>query len=480
MPRTAKKSPKRAYSSRLARLPRAAARVYGGKRLRKLSGKRRLRGYATGGLVTQTGPAYLHAGEYVTNAATPHPFKTAIVNPFLVDGVRIPDDTSYQTFTVTQTNSITLSPQNGSAAGAHVVGVRLRPSLCDGSGYATETGTLESLIRGDQTNFCLAYFGSSANASRKLGWAAAHLYNASEQDLSVKAYVWGTTASNLTIAEPRNATYIKNQTDVINSVVEIPATQSSTTVPGPMGYALQQGSKIRPVAWGLRIRYGGLNQTGGDTSLNPFGRIFFGTYTPESEGNLPGQTDFDTMPVYDGSRSARGRIQGGPGYEIDFAQLQADATRGVIGMVTLEELRKLPNGLVVATGPRSTSERLFEDVDYAAGKDRFSTQNDQGAVTYATYSLPYNESKTQLGVATANQVQTLPASQPWMLVQDGFNAIILVEQILHWEVVPSTQAYTLPGTLKCEAANTAIMDAASNILSLTASHPREAAYAASG
>jgi len=291
-------------------------------------------------------------------------------------------------------------------------------------------------------------------------------------------YVWGKTTPNPAASGTVSIPIVDPSTGLPVSPFNYSVVTNLSTLPvllqGPMGYALQQGSKARPCAWGLRIRYGGLTNT--VTTINPYGRLYFGVNTPSSEGDFPGGVDFDYHPMYDGALNANGNHKGGPGSAIMFDKLRNDATLNKIGCITLDQLRDLPNGIVVGTGPRSPDERLFRDVDYWTGKDR-------------CYD---SETKTDLnvgyigpGVPTAgpfnisqNQINTLQCNQPWFVVEGGVNVVLAVDYIIHWEVTPTTEAYTLPGMLRAETANTAIMDGASNIASALLRNPTQSAMAA--
>lgn len=493
-----KRGPKRAYSKRLARYPRKAAGKLGSKRLRPISGRRRLRGYATGGLVTKTGPALLHAGEYVTNAATPHPFKTAVVNPFAVAGPRIPDDTSYSTFTIAQTGTNVISPvelpvQTKDTSGtttnqvAYVCGLRLRPSMADGTTTVSTVG-LPYALASDCLNPCVAYSPVSMDTpgsipavlkGTKYQWSSCQSQTSSVTN--VTTYNWGPTWSMSSGAGlPGTSpviTYI-DKTGASNQLRYFPATSDCalSTLTGPMGYALQSGSKCRPVAWGIRIRYGGLTNT--TNNINPYGKIFFGIHLPEDEGNAPGQSEYDDMPVYDGQKSSTGVVasSSGPGNEINFAQLESDAVRNHIGCVTMDELRSMPHGLIIGTGPRSSGERLFVDVDYASGLDRCIDVSATGKPSpiqmYNDVFQSTDPRNTMKLYQWAASVTTVPGSQPWFIAKDATNVKLIVDSIIHWEVVPTSVAYTLPGTTKAEPSNTAIMDSASNIMSYVANNPQ--------
>jgi len=484
-----KRGPKRAYSKRLARYPRKAAGKLGSKRLRSISGRRRLRGYASGGLVTKTGPAVLHAGEYVTNAATPHPFKTAVVNPFAVSGVRIPDETSFSTFTLTQTTTNTISPidlpiNNGATPPvvtdeAYVCGLRMRPSMADGSTFMGYGSGSNATLMSDMFNPCIAFVthveSGAASKSLRYSWQAAFQPYVTSTNFLQSNYVWGTPRTN-GIAASANLLYVDRLATPGSGYQRVltPASDCRlSTIEGPMGYALQNGAKCRPVAWGMRIRYGGLKDS--SNNINPYGKLYFGIHLPEDQGNNSGQGQYDTMPVYDGAKQADGAIYtGGPGNDINFSQLESDAVRKNIGCITMDQLRSLPDGLIIGTGPRSASERLFYDVDYASGTDRCveisDTTGQQTAQEFTIDGFTVNGTTQKLRCWSAN-LSTYIGSQPWFILKDALNVKLVVESIIHWEVVPSAIAFTLPGTCKAEMSNTAIMDAASNIMGVVQNNP---------
>jgi hypothetical protein len=453
-------------------MPRRTGAKYASKRLRSSPRKRVIRSYAKGGLVTRTGLARVHAGEYVTNAAAPHPFKTAIINPFVAKDVRIPDDTALETFCVTQTANSTLSILPVTGNQLTPVGMRFRPSMADGYGVTDPIG---SSVRGDSYNLCYRYTDSTG-AEKGTYWNSANTTNATggivPPPQQVTTYIWGLkTGSPLysgTLA------LMDSTTSLPVSPFNVVIGQNSSVLPqpiaGPMGYALQQGSKCRPVAWGIRVRYGGLTNT--VTTINPYGRIYFGINTPNSEGDFPGGVDTDTHPVYDGQLQASGQKAGGPGFPIVFDKLRNDATLNKIGCLTLDQLRDLPNGIVIGTGPRTPDERLFRDVDYYAGQDRVydsEARTDLKVALVGAGGVPGPLDISQ------NQLNTLQCNQPWFVVEGGINVVLSVDYIIHWEVSPTTEAYTLPGMLRAETANTAIMDSVSNLASAVLREPTNAA-----
>lgn len=432
--------------------------------------------FKNGGMVKRTGPAIVHRGEYITNPAASHPWKTAVVNPFAVSGgCRIPDETAYETFCVVQTGSFLVTPPPTLAAGqATFAGMRLRPSMADGTSK-TDTA-MNTTIIGDAINPCLqtntggviAYEWQSAAVAGPVYIGPSTSTVGTEEKVT---YLWG-PANNANGASGFNWTSSVNNVagTGTNNNVALPSTAQYGTIPGPMGYALQQGSTCRPTAWGIRIRYAGLQNTA--TNINPYGRLFFGIHTPESEGNEPGQTDFDTQPVYDGTRTATGVYSGGPGNPLLVANMVNDAMRGKVGIMTMDELRARPHGIVIATGPRSTSERLFRDVDFYTGQDRVTDSEGLDNVWY------YQQDAQKRPVVTSNQITTVKCSQPWFFLEQGTNITIHVEYMVQWEVVPSATAYTLPGSLKSEPSNTMQMDGTANVMAYAAANPAAAAEAA--
>jgi hypothetical protein len=315
----------------------------------------------------------------------------------------------------------------------------------------------------------------------KYQWSSVASLTAASSTANVTTYNWGPTWSvSQGSGVPGTApvvTYIDKSG--VASQLRYFSTSSDcamSTLTGPMGYALQNGAKCRPVAWGFRIRYGGLTNT--TNNINPYGKIFFGIHLPEDEGNAPGQGEYDDMPVYDGTKSATGTVanSSGPGNEINFAQLESDAVRNHIGCVTMDELRAMPHGLIIGTGPRSTSERLFVDVDYASGLDRCIDIGTAGLPKpVQLYSDLFQSTDPRTSVRVYQfpaSVCTVPGSQPWFIAKDATNVKLVVDSIIHWEVVPTSVAYTLPGTTKAEPANTAIMDSAANIMSYVANNPQ--------
>jgi len=247
---------------------------------------------------------------------------------------------------------------------------------------------------------------------------------------------------------------------------------------GPMGFALKEGAKARPVAWGFRIRYAGLQNT--ITNINPYGKIYFGICAPESEGDLPGSVDFDTHPFYDGIRQADGSVNGGPGNQINMSSLANDATLNKVGCITMQQLAALPNGIVVGTGARSTDERQFRDVDYYAGQDRVTGQPSNNQADQFMWPLIDSLNPVAAFKIGVNQVSTLQGNQPWFIVQDGINVTLEIDYICHWEVTATTEAYTLPGTLQSTPANARVMDDATNLIHATARNPMGSAVRAAG
>jgi len=419
--------------------------------------------YADGGQVERTGLALVHRGEFVTNAAAPHPWKSSVINPFASPAARIPDDTSFSTFVVTQsTNTLIQVPQVLAQHGAYISGMRLRPSMSDGSALPS---LAQGAITADSINPCVAW-SSNADAAPNYQWQCADVYPSTGPSTGVLPtnYVWGLATSKS--SGSAGAQVLSHVANNANQFVTLPANQTLKPIVGPMGYALQQGSKCRPTAWGIRIRYAGLQNT--VTNINPYGRVYFGIHLPMDEGNLPGQGELDTFPCYDGVLSTTGVTTpgSGPGNSIRFDQLQFDHIRGRVGCLTLEELKTKPDGIVIATGPRTTSERLFTDVNYASGQDRVVSVNDAGIATVTQYNTDGNF-PDGTGVSTAsytNVLATIPGSQPWFIIEGGQNVNFVVDTVIHWEVVPNSAAYTLPGTCKVEFANSAQMDAASNAM----------------
>lgn len=419
----------------------------------------------------------LHAGEYVTNAATPHPWKTAVVNPFAVGAARIPDETSYSTFVTTQTSTQVLGPT--SAVDPWICGLRMRPSMSDGTELQNHS-TNERPMRADSFNACIHVPDVGDT------WSAVKLYSstASSPDATVKAttYCWGKSGDPYPSTETWDVPFIsKLRNDYTTKQRAITPSQTDLSlkwVAGARGYAVQQGAKCRPVAWGFRIRWAGLTNTGASQMLNPYGRVFFGITAPQSEGNLPGDVPFDQFPVYDGSRASNGVLTGGPGGTIDIPSLTNDANRGLVGCMTLEELRSKPEGIVIATGPRTASERLFVDVDWATGQDRAGTESALGERDSPYYNIFINDNAAEKETVNVVQVGSIGYAQPWFYIEGAANTKVLVDCICHWEVVPSSQAYTLPGTCKHEMSNTAVMDATANIMAAVAARPGAGAAAA--
>lgn len=382
------------------------------------------------------------AVQSTVQAATAHPYVQAIVNPFVVSGVRIPDDSNARTFTISQTASTTMfgGTNNGvGGSGPVVQGIALRPSMNDGT-FRDIPGTLPTALPR-----CDAFLSVIRDVGENYQFASNDLFPSL---FGVGfSYNWGTIG----YGDPK-----------------------LSWVGGPAGYARGQGSRARPVAWGIRIKHMGLQTA--INNISPYGKLYWGVRNTENDDDAANQsTTIDTQMLQQQvDQHAMFTQSGQCNTNIDFSKIDDFATKGLIGCCTVQEFKDMPNGIVVASGPIGPEQRAFRDIDYWLGRDRCYWY-DAAALNLPTTAegerpvLAEGEQYLQLDgkslaspedIDSGNVHLTLvrkmygPAAfllngpQPWFFMKAGTNVVLQVDCIIHWEVIPGTDAYTLPGTLK--------------------------------
>lgn len=431
-----------------------------------------------------------------------HPAKTAIINPFarFPGGVRLPDDTSYQTFCLTQSGQVRLMPTHDEHGAHGVRGFRLRPSMQElrdysRGGFETPYMSLTKSVS-DQINYA---FTSTGQYGGELYWSSLRNVTAPSNpnpniygNTPQATYCWAnalalydaTSGATLSSAGLAAGHAVDHDTRIFNQAAGQGYVNWQPLV-GPMGFANMQGALCRPVAWGIRIRHSGIRDASTQSAnVNPSGIIYFGTHTPQYEGNQAGDTDVDQYPLYDGQIQSDGSYTGGPGYPISRAALENNVHRGLVGKITLQELARMPSGLIIGTGPRSEKERLFRDVDFYAGTDRSGWEGENpdgyGGARQSTAFISTGPTTTASGVLAIPEyvTNTLLGSQPWFLIYESNNVVFDVETIIHWEIVPRASAFILPDSLKVELPNAVAMDAIAATGAAAATNPSGAAAAA--
>lgn len=383
----------------------------------------------------------------------------ALVNPFnpkLLDhGVRIPDGNGTNTFCMQQTAYLDMPIM---AVGTNpnywiTRGFAMRPSACDGT-YAPPwtTNPAFPVVGGNYLQcdaFLPAYVQSGGSGvpvwSYYTGMGASD--NGGTSYTTVSNYLWDDHAQQSPTVYPVGAL---QWTAGANKVMSANA------------------SRVRPTAWGFRIRYTGITDPG-TLNVDPTGYIDFGVRLSEENNTHGGMFAAGTM-VSRLRQNIDGYDEwffdgGGPGTPIDAGQLAMAQTMRQSGRITLAQLRAMPDGLIVATGPTTADEQKFQDVDFYNGLQRI-------------YDKPASPLPDQCLNASYTPVMfDLPGAQPWFLISGCFGAQVSVEAICHWECIPTSGSYgELPSDcMKTVGINPTALNAGSKIVKEMNKNPEAAA-----
>lgn len=365
---------------------------------------------------------------------------------------RIADGTANETFMLEQQGSASwIMPQGAdTSANSTFIGFAMRPSMND-SAITFSGGTY---VPGAPPSSCDAFLG---------------MYNVDNVDGREWAYGDVTSWAN-GAATTTTGYYWGNGSTAVNNL--LPSWAHGTEV-----FAVQNGSRCRPTAWGIRIKAIGIASPT-QQNVDPAGFVYFGVRTSAhgddmstqaTASGLVGATQvasiMDTQFFYDS----------GPTTQISYSALNVQAQRQQVGRLSYSDLSALKDGLVVSTGPVGIDERNFRDITYFTGSQRCAYQSVDSMADTATGGFSF------AGNIPPNYFDMV-GSNPWFFISGMPGVQFQIDTICWWEVLPQQQAQmVLPvGMFKTARKNEVALEAGVGVIRGMRDNPNRAARITGG